>query len=131
MRPQAGSESRQILVVEDDESVRTIISKGLRRFGYTVHVAESGARAIEHLEHSGACIALMITDVVLPGMSGQELCRQARLRFPHLRILCISGYLDDTLHQHGEVDPQDVGFLHKPFSPGTLASRVSLLLDPA
>jgi CheY-like chemotaxis protein len=100
-----------ILVVEDDESVRGVISKGLKRFGYQVHVAESGEHALELLACIGRSVGLMITDVVLPGMSGQELCRRARDRFPELRILCISGYLDETLQRHGEVDSGALGFL--------------------
>ena len=113
-----------ILVVEDDASVATVVSGILRDRGYTVLEAREGEAALALLEKPGvARIDLLLTDVVMPRMSGPELAARLRERRPELKVLCMSGYESDgTQAWRFEV-------LKKPFSPDELAERVRDVLD--
>jgi CheY-like chemotaxis protein len=118
-----------ILVVEDEEIVRTMLCRMLRGLGYTIHEAESVRDAQAIVERNGdGRLDLLITDVVMPEMSGRDLAaRLARIR-PGIRVLYISGYTDDTIVRHGFPEG-GVCFLQKPFSPRTLARKVREVLE--
>jgi signal transduction histidine kinase/CheY-like chemotaxis protein len=119
-----------VLVVDDEEQVRRLAGEYLRRKGFNVLEAENGAAALEQLHQRGREIALLLTDVIMPGMSGTELMRQARLRQPALRVVLMSGY---TENQMNDEDLASASFVQKPFSPGSLhaAVRAALGLDGA
>jgi two-component system cell cycle sensor histidine kinase/response regulator CckA len=120
-RPAVGSET--VLVVEDEESVRKFIRSVLKRLGYAVLEARSGDDALQLCETHAGHIHLVITDVVMPGMSGWELENRLTTLRPETKLLFISGYIDSAVVQHGPLDPARP-FLQKPFTPVTLAAKV-------
>ncbi|MEO8139840.1 MAG: ATP-binding protein, partial [Gemmatimonadota bacterium] len=116
-----------VLVVEDEVLVRDLVSRTLRRAGYTVLVADNGEEALRVSgEHSGP-IDLMVTDVIMPRMGGRELAAQIILPRPGLRILFVSGYSNETSHGSGALGT-GAGYLQKPFTPSTLLERVREML---
>ena len=119
-----------ILVVEDDIDVREVTARALRRSGYTVLEAADGLDALAILEQQGAAIALMITDIVLPHVSGAELAMRARPRWPRLQVLLTSGYPVDSLNL-AEVERLGVPLLAKPYTSAILLFEVRLRLDGA
>jgi len=121
----AGTES--ILVVEDDASVRDLTVTILRGCGYQVQEANSAFEALESLKKSPQ-FDLVITDVIMPQMSGKELCDQIKRQLPNIELLLMSGYTDDALAHHGVLD-EGLFFLEKPFSPTKLAQKVREVLD--
>jgi hypothetical protein len=125
---QATRGDETILLVEDDDSVRILAQLTLRRQGYNVLSARNAVEAT-HLcaEHPGP-IHLMLTDVVMPGMSGQRLGESVGKVRPGMRILFMSGHMDDTIARHGLVEP-GAAFLHKPFTPDSLTQMVRQVLD--
>jgi CheY-like chemotaxis protein len=124
--PRGGSET--VLVVEDDPMVRALVQETLGRLGYRVLAAEDPSRALQAAEGHDGTIALLLTDVVMPGMNGRELAgRIARLR-PEARVLYMSGYAEDAIAHHGILQ-EDVVLLQKPFTPDALAGRVREVLD--
>ena len=124
--PARGTET--IMVVEDDPAVRQFVQIVLERGGYRVIAAPSSTSALEHLAGGGQPIDLLITDIVMPGMSGVELAKRAAELVPGLKVLFASGYTEDTIVHHGVLDP-GVPFLQKPFAPAQLADRVRAELD--
>jgi len=121
--PAAGT----ILLVEDEESVRRLARRVLESAGYRVLEATQGQEALAIADQWLGAVDLVVTDIVMPGMSGQELSLRLRERQPALRILYVSGYTDDAILQHGTLLP-DTAFLHKPFSPGLLTAKVREML---
>ncbi len=117
-----------ILLVEDEDSVRRLLSDTLESFGYTVLTASSGQEAIKLAGSYNAAIHLLITDLMMPQMGGRELSNLLRDSVADLRVLYISGYFEDTVIQQGIRDGIDA-FLHKPFSPLNLARKVRSMLD--
>jgi two-component system, cell cycle sensor histidine kinase and response regulator CckA len=117
-----------VLLVEDDSAVRGLIESVLRSAGYTVLSAPGGAAALALALIYPAPIQLLITDVIMPGMSGVDLVRAFEVSRPELRVLYISGYADDDLTPHG-LRAANVAFLAKPFPPDVLARQVRALLD--
>ncbi len=117
-----------LLLVEDDHGVRELAVAGLRAQGYTVLSALDGRAALDISEEQLGTIALLVTDVVMPQMSGAELARQLRLRMPDVRVLFVSGYTDDAVLRQG-VLLSDVAFLQKPYGPAELAAKVRHVLD--
>jgi two-component system cell cycle sensor histidine kinase/response regulator CckA len=107
-----------VLLVEDEAMVRAVAERALIRHGYTVITADSGERALEMLA-GGAEFALLISDVVMPGMDGPTMVREARKSRPDLKILFISGYAEEQLRKSIDID--NVAFLPKPFSVQELA----------
>jgi CheY-like chemotaxis protein len=112
-----------ILLVEDEEAVRRLARRVLENVGYRVLEAASGFEALTLVERLDQPLDLVVTDVIMPGMSGQELSARLRATHPTLRILYVSGYTDDTILQHGNLLP-NTAFLQKPFSPASLTERV-------
>ncbi len=124
--PTPGSET--ILLVEDEDNVRSLVSDFLRNNGHTVIDAPNGAEALRIAESHKGHIDLLVSDVIMPQMSGRELCDELRRRMPDLKVLFISGYTDDAVVRHGVVEG-DVAFLQKPFSMRSLLSKVREVLD--
>jgi CheY-like chemotaxis protein len=119
-----------ILLVEDDPAVRRMASEVLLSTGYRVLAAPSGADALRMAAKHEGRLDLLLTDVVMPGMTGPELARQFISQFPRIRILFMSGYTDDAIEKHG-VRGRTVRVLQKPFTHETLAQSVREILGPA
>ena len=117
-----------ILLAEDDDGVRTVTTRMLAPLGYTVIATENGDQALTMLEQHGRSIDLLLTDLVLPGMSGRVLAERARQRLPNLRVLFSSGYTDDVIVQRQLLE-HGASFLQKPFTPRALGEKVREVLD--
>lgn len=130
--PQTAAESRPlratILVVEDQEEVRTLVTLLLRQEGHHVLAAANGPEALRLAAAYGEPIHLLITDVVLPGPNGREVASQLVAEHPGLKVLYCSGYSTDVIAQRGVLE-QGVAYLPKPFAPKTLTARVQALLQ--
>ncbi len=126
IRRDAGTET--ILLVEDNEGVRDLAAKALRRRGYTVHEAKDAETAIEWIQGASVRPHLLLTDVVMPGVSGPNLAARLLQLNPKLRVLYMSGYTEDAAAVHGNFWA-GVPLLQKPFTPAALAERVRLALD--
>jgi CheY-like chemotaxis protein len=116
-----------ILLVEDAVVLRSIAERSLRQRGFRVLVAGNGEEAMRILETHSTPIDLLLTDVVMPLMNGRELAERLKAERPSIEILFMSGYMDDTLHDHGVRD--QAAFLQKPFTPEVLVERVREVLD--
>ena len=123
---EAGTET--ILIVEDEDSVRELATRSLRNRGYTVLSAQGGADALALVEQYDGVIKLLVADVVMPEMSGNQLAQQLCSRLPHLKVLYVSGYTDDAVIRQGILHEQ-VAFLQKPYSMNMLAAKVRKVLD--
>ena len=117
-----------VLVVEDDDDVRTYTVDCLRELGYRVIEAHDGPSALRLLERQGDPVALLFTDVVMPGMSGRELADQARKVQANLRVLYTSGYTRNAIVHGGRLDP-GVEMITKPFTFEALARKVRDMID--
>ena len=117
-----------LLLVEDNEAVRSLAAKALQRRGYKVFAARSGEEALKLTENSGVRPDLLVTDVVMPGLSGPSLAALLLHKQPHLRVLYVSGYTDDATSDRGAFLGQ-APLLQKPFTPSTLAERIRAILD--
>jgi PAS domain S-box-containing protein len=119
-----------VLLAEDEEPVRRLSQRALELEGYTVMVAPDARDALLQLDRHAGPIHLLVTDVVMPGMSGRELASEMLRRRPDIRVLFISGYPGESILQRGFVKPGDA-FLQKPFTPVELVRRVREVLDRA
>ncbi|HSZ20622.1 MAG TPA: PAS domain S-box protein [Candidatus Acidoferrum sp.] len=117
-----------ILVVEDEESLRSVTREFLSNKGYQVIVAEDFQKALEASENNPQHIDLLMTDVVLPGSSGPKLADRLATARPEMKVLFVSGYTADAL-VHGDLHRTDFAFLSKPFSLNTLARKIRTILD--
>jgi len=117
-----------VLFVEDEEGVRRVGELALRGHGYTVLSAAGPAEALRMFEDRRGGLALLVTDVVMPEMSGPQLADALRAKHPRMKVLFISGYTADAVLRHGILEGA-TNFLHKPFSPVALANKVREILD--
>src|SRR5438067_3460089 len=126
-KPRGGTET--ILVLEDDISVRHISVRTLRGFGYQVMEAANGADARRLLsENRGQKIDLLLTDLIMPEMSGRRFADSLRTAHPNIKVLFISGYLEESLQPSDRCEPE-MFFLPKPFDSEQLATKVREALD--
>jgi two-component system, cell cycle sensor histidine kinase and response regulator CckA len=119
-----------VLLVEDEEAVRAVARRILRRRGYRVLEARSPGEAVQLAETDPSPIHLLLSDVVMPHMGGVELARRIGAMRPELKVLWMSGYTDEAVIHHGLVDAS-VAFIQKPFSPDALAKKVREVLEGA
>jgi two-component system cell cycle sensor histidine kinase/response regulator CckA len=117
-----------ILLVEDEEIVRTLTCEILEMYGYRVLSTSGGLSAILLAQGEGKAIDLLLTDVVMPGMSGPETAARITARCPEMTVLYMSGYIDNEIVRAG-VLTGDVNFIPKPFSPKVLARKIREVLD--
>jgi nitrogen-specific signal transduction histidine kinase/CheY-like chemotaxis protein len=127
-RPDCGSET--VLLVEDDAQVRSLGRLVLGSHGYSVIEAHDGAEALRLCAQHAGIIHLMVSDVVMPEMSGRQLAERLQALRPTLRVLFLSGYTDDAVVHHGVLG-RGAAFLQKPFAPEALAHKVRAMLDSA
>jgi PAS domain S-box-containing protein len=129
MPPSTARKGREtILLVEDEPAVRELIQMVLSERGYTVLEALAPEDAERLAGNNGAEIQLLLTDVVMPGMSGRDLAKRLTARHPHLRVLYMSGYTFNVIAQDGTLE-EGISFLQKPFTPQLLTEKVREALD--
>jgi len=126
-QPVAGGRET-VLLAEDDPSVRAVVSEVLAQKGYNVLSAPDGQVALKMASGQPGQIRLLVTDIVMPGMTGRELAEALMAERPGLRVLYMSGYTDDAVIRHG-VLAEGMPYLQKPFTPRALASKVREILD--
>jgi CheY-like chemotaxis protein len=128
--PARGAPARTVLLVEDDAAVRAVTERMLKRAGYATLRAEHGEQALELARHHQGSIDLLVTDVVMPGLSGPELAERMRTLRPGIPTLFISGYARD----HRLLEPDDahpVAFLAKPFTREAFDAEIAGLFARA
>ncbi|MDQ7779850.1 MAG: PAS domain S-box protein [Planctomycetota bacterium] len=116
-----------ILIVEDEPALQNLFERMLKSMNYRVSVAASGGEALTAVEKNGVLPDLLITDVVMPGMSGVALVERLRRTQPNLKVLYMSGYTENAIVHHGILDP-GIPFIQKPFNLGALAAKINSLL---
>lgn len=117
-----------ILIVEDDDTVREMNGKILKKLGYNVLSAKDGSNAIEIFSENIDKISLLLTDVIMPGMNGKELAENILNQNPQLEILFTSGYTGDVIGKHGVLD-ENINFISKPYDTRQLALKIRSILD--
>jgi two-component system, cell cycle sensor histidine kinase and response regulator CckA len=127
LRP-APNGTETILLVEDEPMVRAMTRIALEMYGYKVLEASHGLEAVRVCTERKTPIQLLVSDVIMPGMSGRQVVETLRPRFPAMKVLYLSGYTDDAVVRHGVLEA-DAAFLQKPFTPVTLANKVREVLD--
>jgi CheY-like chemotaxis protein len=120
-----GRDTRQILIVEDDEAMREFLCQAISRSGYYVEAVQDGAEALRRVEESH--FDLLLTDIRMPGLDGLELARLVRRRYPDVSVLLVTAYMQDAL---GATDLGGAGIdvLSKPFNLSELIDRVETCL---
>jgi CheY-like chemotaxis protein len=126
--PKQTTETETILVVEDEEELRTVAGRILDEAGYKVLIAADGDEALKVSAGHAGDIQLLLTDVVMPRMNGWLLAGQLTKKRKTLKVLYMSGYTDDVIVRHGEFDP-GIPFLGKPFTAEALMRKVREVLD--
>jgi two-component system, cell cycle sensor histidine kinase and response regulator CckA len=117
-----------VLVVEDEDAVRLLTRRILEKAGYRVFDAQNAQQAEALFEQHRERVHVLVTDVVMPGGSGPLLFKRLAQLCPRLKVLYVSGYTDDTIVHHGQLDP-DVELLQKPFTADALNRRIRKVLD--
>jgi len=125
---QAPRGTETVLLVEDEESVRSLTREFLEMLGYTVLEAGTPGEALLIAERHIAVIDLLLTDVIMPQMSGRTLASQIAAERPETRIVFMSGYTDDAIVQHGVLEP-GTHFIEKPFTLQRLAVKLREVLS--
>ena len=120
--------SETVLAVDDDPGILELLGEMLQPLGYTVLAAENGERAIEIAAEHNNKIDLLLTDVVLPGMKGQELAARLLESCPEVDVLFMSGYLCPSMAHSGKRQGYEA-FIRKPFSSNTLLRKIRNILD--
>jgi two-component system cell cycle sensor histidine kinase/response regulator CckA len=122
--------SETILLVEDDDQVRVVVGDILRKCGYHVIDARNAGEALLKSDAHQGTVHLLLTDVVMPMMSGPALAKRLAPLRPDMKVLCMSGYTDDSIVRHGVLSAQ-IAFLQKPITPDSLTAKVREVLDGA
>jgi len=129
VRPQdVQGQGETILVVEDDDLVRKLARAIIERAGYQVVEATSPDEALRLAERGDVPIDVLLTDVIMPAMNGQELAKRILVRRPKVKVVFTSGYTDDVIAHHGVLD-RGVSLVQKPFSASSLTAKVRAVLD--
>ncbi|MEA2345881.1 MAG: two-component system, cell cycle sensor histidine kinase and response regulator CckA [Thermoanaerobaculia bacterium] len=118
-----------ILLVEDEDGLRSLNARGLRSRGYSVIEASNGIEAMEALEQKNGAVDLVVSDVVMPEMDGPTLLREMRMRNPNLKIIFVSGYAEDAFEKSLPENEQ-FAFLAKPFALSALVEKVKQTMAP-
>jgi PAS domain S-box-containing protein len=124
LRPTVATGHESILLVEDNDEVRELAAQALIRFGYKVLEACSGEEAYEMAEGMNGAVDMVITDLIMPNMNGTELTERIRTLWPHIKVILMSGYMDNTIGMDGTIP-----YLQKPFGPLAIAQKVREVLD--
>jgi CheY-like chemotaxis protein len=124
----SSSGTETILLSEDNAGLRKLATRILETAGYTVLGVATGEDALRLLDRHEAPVHLLLSDVVMPGMSGRDLAEQLAQIRPGMKVLYMSGYTSDTIVRHGVLDAQ-VAFLNKPFTAAALLRKVREVLD--
>ncbi|MCX6626001.1 MAG: response regulator, partial [Candidatus Solibacter sp.] len=125
-RSLAGSET--VLVVEDQDQVRALAVAILKRYGYEVLEAATGADALALAEGHAGRIDVVVSDIMMPGMTGTEMVQRLKLSRPELKVLYVSGYAGTSIRE-GELESSGALFLPKPYAPEILAAKIRELLS--
>jgi len=125
---EVSSGSERVLVVEDDHSLRKLVCNVLGKYGYQVIEAPNGEEALKVVAKNKGSIHLLVTDLVMPGMGGRELAERLQSQQPDIKVLFMSGYMDQTI-SHQDLLAAELNFIEKPFSPQKLANKVREILD--
>jgi CheY-like chemotaxis protein len=128
--PDRRSGGETVLVVEDEQAVRDLTVRILQQLGYTILAASGGAEALEICQTHAGHIDLLLTDVVMPNMSGRQLADHIQASRPRTKVLFLSGYTENTVVHHGVLDA-GVDFLPKPFSRENLSKKLREVLSRA
>jgi CheY-like chemotaxis protein len=118
---------QKVLLVEDEQAIRRLGEAILKKLGYQVVATSMPDEAIRLAQENGGTIDLLLTDVVMPGMSGHQLADQLHAIYPEIKILYMSGYTSDVISHRG-VLPSGVNFIHKPFTQRDLAVKLHEVL---
>jgi DNA-binding response OmpR family regulator len=119
-------QAAHILLADDDPAIRKLFAAALRSAGFVVELAADGDEALAAIERG--CPALLLADLVMPGLTGDVLARRVREHCPHTALIFMSGYTEERLH---ELDIKQVVFLPKPISPRELVEVIRRVLDEA
>ncbi len=117
-----------MLLVEDEDQVRDVARGILKRSGYTVLEARNAGEALLLCERHTTRIDLLLSDVVMPGLSGPALAERLAATHPEMKVLCMSGYTDDSAVRHGVTDAR-FAFIQKPLTVDTLTKKVREVLS--
>jgi CheY-like chemotaxis protein len=131
VRPEAVAPLRgkeTVLVVEDQAEVRKYVAAALRTYGYRVIQAEDAEKALLHCERDRSRVDLLLTDIVMPNLSGKELANRLAEACSGIKVLFMSGYADEEIMRHG-FSAKGASFIQKPFSPEQLAIKVREILN--
>ena len=126
VRDRRGTET--VMVVEDEEKVRSLAVKVLKRQGYSVLEAEDSGSCLETLRAHQGPLDLLLTDLVMPGLNGRELHEEVKSLFPKVKVLYMSGYTEEIVTHRGVLE-EGIPFIQKPFSVHSLTTRVREVLE--
>ena len=119
--PEPATRRATVLLVEDDDAVRALARRSIERKGYTVYEARNGDEALMLADANFKHLDVVVTDLVMPGMSGREMVRRLREKHGSIKVLFMSGYTADVMEN---IDQLDGGFLEKPFTPPQLCNAI-------